>query len=174
MRDRFPDLHLVVAGEPEDQDPIAADVRQILESDPRIHPIGRCRDIARFYSACDFVVLPTYREGFPNVILESAAMAVPSIATRVPGCTDAVVDGVTGTLVPPSDPAGLAAAIERYALDPGLRRLHGTAARARVLRDFQPDAIYEDVYRHYCDLVRSVASAGARMGRSADRRFGLL
>jgi glycosyltransferase involved in cell wall biosynthesis len=105
------------------------------------------------YAACDFLVLPTYREGFPNVVLEAAAMAVPTVATRVPGCTDAVVDGVTGILVPPRDSAELASAMARYASEAGLRQMHGCAARTRVLRDFRPEAIYHELYRHYCDLL---------------------
>jgi glycosyltransferase involved in cell wall biosynthesis len=163
LRAQFPDLHLVIAGEAEDQDPIPADAREILKSDPRIHLIGRCQEIPQFYSACDLIVLPTYREGFPNVVLEAGAMGIPTVATRVPGCTDAVVDGVTGTLVAPHDPAELAAAIARYVADPGLRRLHGTAARTRVLRDFRPRIIHDDVYRHYCDLLGHPARTGACM-----------
>ena len=53
----------------------------------------------------DFVILPTYREGFPNVALEAAAMELPVLATSVTGCVDAVVDGVTGMLVPARDSA---------------------------------------------------------------------
>ena len=87
-------------------------------------------------------------------------MGLPSVASRVPGCTDAVVDGVTGTLVPPYDPAALATAIARYIIDRDLRRLHGAAAKARVLRDFQPETIHLDVYRHYCDLLPSSAKVG--------------
>jgi glycosyltransferase involved in cell wall biosynthesis len=154
LRIKYPHLHLVVAGEAENQDPIPVDAREILKSDPRIHLIGQCQDIVRFYAACDIIVLPTYREGFPNVLLEAAAMGRPCVATRVPGCTDAVIDGVTGTLVPPYDAAGLAAGIGVYVTDPGLRRLHGAAGRARVLRDFRPEMIYLDLYRHYCDLLR--------------------
>lgn len=166
LRSRFPDLHLVVAGEFEEQDPIPANARNVLESDPKVHLIGLRRDIPQIYSACDFIILPTYREGLPNVLLEAASMGLPSIASRVPGCTDAVVDGVTGTLVPPYDPAALARAVARYVIDPDLRRLHGAAARARVLRDFQPETIYLDVYRHYCDLLPSPAKVGASTGYS--------
>ncbi len=167
LRSQFPELHLVIAGEAEQQDPVSAETREILSNDPRIHLIGQCQDMARFYSACDLIILPTYREGFPNVLLEAAAMGLPSVATRVPGCTDAVVDGVTGTLVPPYDPAALATAIAGYVIDPGLRRLHGAAGKARVLRDFQPKTIYLDLYQHYCDLLLSSAKTTAAPKPSA-------
>ncbi len=162
LRSRFSDLHLVIAGETEAQDPIPTAAREVLENDPRVHLIGLCHEMARYYSACDFIVLPTYREGFPNVALEAAAMGIPCVGTRVPGCTDAVVDGVTGVLVPPYDPVGLATGIAGYVADPGLSRRHGAAARERVLREFQPDTIYLDLFRHYCDLLLSAPKVSAR------------
>src|SRR5260370_23786926 len=75
----------------------------------------------------DIVALPTYREGFSNVALEAAAMALPIVATSVPGCIDAVRDGITGTLVAPRDPVALADALQRYLSDPDLRQRHGQA-----------------------------------------------
>ncbi|MCE5306273.1 MAG: glycosyltransferase [Acidobacteriales bacterium] len=94
-------------------------------------------------------------------MLEAAAMGLPSVTTRVPGCTDAVVDGVTGTLVPPCESAALASAIAMYVTDADLRNQHGAAGRARVLKDFQPETIYRDVYRSYRDLLCGLAGVKA-------------
>jgi glycosyltransferase involved in cell wall biosynthesis len=85
---------------------------------------------------------------------EAAAMELPVVATRVTGSVDAVVDGVTGTLVPPRDAAALAEALRRYLLDPGLRRKHGSAGRERVVREFQPERIWEALYREYVELLQ--------------------
>jgi glycosyltransferase involved in cell wall biosynthesis len=153
LSSRFSDVHLVVAGEFESQDPIPQDVRQSLENDSRVHLVGVWRDMPALYAACDVAVLPTYREGFPNVLLEAAAMELPVVATRVPGCTDAVVDGVTGVLVPPYDAAALAREISRYVVDPELRSRRGAAGRARVLREFQPEVLYQEVHNRYRALL---------------------
>jgi glycosyltransferase involved in cell wall biosynthesis len=155
LRTRFPNLHLIIAGEAEQHDPVSAEVRDVLTGDRNIHLLGHWQNIRQFYAACDLVVLPTYREGFPNVLLEAAAMAIPVVATRVPGCTDAVIDGMTGTLVPPYDPAALADAIARYLTDSDLRRTHGSAARRRVISDFQPAIIHVDLLRNYLQLLSS-------------------
>src|SRR5262249_8583139 len=99
LQKEFPSLHLLVVGPFEPQDPVPADVIQLLRSDPQIHLTGLCLDVPPLYAAMDVAVLPTYREGFGIVAIEAAAMELPVVATRIPGCVDAVEDGVTGTLV---------------------------------------------------------------------------
>jgi len=154
LRDEYPDLHLLVAGESEPQDPIPAEVNHLLRTEPRIHLTGWCADTPPLYAAMDLFVLPTYREGFGTVSLEAAAMEVPVVSSRVPGCIDAVEDGVTGTLVTVRDAAALAAGMRRYLCDPGLRRRHGLAGRQRVLRDFRPEAMRAALYQEYVRLLQ--------------------
>jgi glycosyltransferase involved in cell wall biosynthesis len=104
----------------------------------------------------DLFVFPTYfHEGFPNVPLEAAAMALPVVATQIPGCTDAVEEGVTGTLVPPQDARALSEAIRRYVDQPETRRRHGIAGRERVLREFRPELIWNALYQTYVRLLRA-------------------
>jgi len=124
-------------------------------------------DTPRYFRAFDVLALPTYREGFPVVPLEAAAMRLPVVATRVPGCVDAVVDGVTGTLVPARDAASLTAALRAYLVDPELRRRHGDAARARVVRDFDQERIWSALHLEYLEQaaragLTSIAPAAGR------------
>ena len=153
LRELYPEAHLLVAGPFERQDPLPPAVERALRDDPRVHAPGEVRDTPALFAAMDVLALPTYREGFPNVLLEAAAMRLPVVATAVPGCTDAVEDGVTGLLVPPYRADALADALDRYLADPALRRAHGDAARARVLASFRREGIWEALHAEYETLL---------------------
>jgi glycosyltransferase involved in cell wall biosynthesis len=155
LRAEFPELHLLVAGPTEEHDPAPAAFMGLLGADERVHWAGEVgiEQMPREYRAMDVIALPTYREGFGAVLLEAAAMGVPAVATRIPGCVDAVRDGETGTLVPARDAVALAEALRTYLRNGDLRRRHGEAGRARALRDFQPQALSEAVYREYIRLL---------------------
>jgi glycosyltransferase involved in cell wall biosynthesis len=161
LREEMPDLHLLLVGPDEPHDPLPPRVDAQLRADPRVLLAGLDYDPPRFYRAMDVLALPTYREGFPVVPLEAAASALPVVATSVPGCTDAVVDGVTGTLVPPRDERSLTDALRSYLQDPALRQRHGAAARDRVLREFEQRRLWEAIHDEYLSLW---AGARARRG----------
>jgi len=154
LREQFPQLHLLLVGRFEPQDPIPPEVKDELHGDPRIHMSGFSDDVAPLYAAMDVLAFPSYREGLGLVALEASAMTLPVVATCIPGCVDAVVDGVTGTLVPPRDAKALARALGMYLNHPELRHKHGKAGRERMLRDFRPEAMWEATYREYVRLLR--------------------
>jgi glycosyltransferase involved in cell wall biosynthesis len=153
LRETHPRLHLLLCGQLEVEGAPMESAVAALQADARVHFTGLDWNTPSLYAAMDVVALPTYREGFPNVALEAAAMELPIVATSVPGCTDAVQDGVTGTLVAPRDATALADALERYLADPRLRARHGEAGRRRVLAEFRRDAICEAIAAEYRTLL---------------------
>ena len=150
IRDRH-NCFLLVIGQPEAQDPVSSAALEVLRNDPRIVTVPTVENAQMpfYYDIMDLLALPTYREGFPNVVLEAAAMEVPTVATRVTGCVDAVKDRETGVLVAARDSRALAEAIEAYLGDKELLLKHGRAARKRVLSDFQQPAIWDGLYQEY-------------------------
>lgn len=160
LRNEFSDLHLLLVGDFEPQDPVSREIQVSLRNDQRVHMTGWIADTALVYSIMNVLILPTYREGFPNAPLEAAAMSLPVVATDVPGCVDAVQDGVTGTLVPARNADALTKAIEMYLNDSELRTQHGSAGRKRVLRDFQPEMIWEALYDEYLCLLQETCILG--------------
>jgi glycosyltransferase involved in cell wall biosynthesis len=127
---------------------------EVFRGDPRVHITDRMEeDMPSIYAATDVCVLPSYREGLPTIALESAAMQVPIVATRIPGCVDAVVDGVTGVLVEPHDARALAAALLRLLKDSDLRTRMGRAGREFVQARFSEDRVSELLLKEYRRLL---------------------
>ena len=155
LRERYPNLYLLLVGDYEPQDPVSDTVRRLFSEDQRIILTGWVRETASYYAIMDILVLPSYREGFPNTPLEASSMEVPVVATRIPGCVDAVVDGITGTLVPARDAEALTEAVERYIRQPELRQRHGTAGRERVLSEFRQEGLSRALYEHYRRLMQA-------------------
>jgi glycosyltransferase involved in cell wall biosynthesis len=161
VRSAIPNARLLVIGEFEEQDSPGRDTIEAMESDRSLCLAGKVTSgMAPFYAAMDLLALPTYREGFPVTAMEAASMGLPVVATRVPGCVDAVEDGVTGTLVPVRDAEALAGALERYLLDEELRREHGAAGRARMTRDFGQAEMWNEVHAQYERLLQRSDSGG--------------
>jgi len=107
------------------------------EAEGAITYLGRTDDVRPFVEESDVVVLPSYREGLPSVLLEAMSMARPVIASDVPGCRDLVEEGRTGFLVPAQDAGTLAdRMITCIGMGPGGRGKMGMKARERVLREF--------------------------------------
>ncbi len=152
---RRPDVWLAVIGDPEpDRGALRAETLDTIERHPRIWRVPFADAIEPYYAAIDLLVLPSRREGFGYTLVEAAAMELPTIATRVTGCVNAVIDGETGLLVPPDDAPSLEAAMERLLADPDLRRRMGAAGRMMVVERFDSNQVIRahlDLYRQMLD-----------------------
>ncbi|WP_182353574.1 glycosyltransferase family 4 protein [Flaviflexus huanghaiensis] len=100
-------------------------------------------DVWAYLSVIDTLVLPTRREGFPNVVLEAASARVPTITTRATGATDSVLDGETGYQVDIDDSVALTRRINQFAATPELAREMGQRAYERVRTEFKPESIWQ-------------------------------
>ena len=128
-----PEAHLLLVGWFDAaEDALGPALRNRILDHPRIHCTGFVADTAPYYRAMDMMVLPTWREGFPTVVLEAAATGIPVITTLSTGSRDSVVPEVTGLLIPPGYPEAISEAVLKLLRDPDRRRRMGEAARAWV------------------------------------------
>jgi glycosyltransferase involved in cell wall biosynthesis len=148
--------HLLLVGDEDATDPLPPELSSLLRHEPRAHLTGFIKEPSRYYAVMDVFAFPSYREGFPNAPLEAAAAELPCVAFRATGTVDAIVDGVTGTLVTAKDWRALAAALRRYADEPELRKRHGLAGRERVRRLFAREVVWAALDQEYRRLLGSV------------------
>ncbi len=146
LRQRRVEAQLLVLGAQNESDSVGWVSR--LQSESRVVLAGHVDDIRPYVELMDVHVLPSRREGFPNVVLETGAMGVPTVTTRATGAVDSVRDGETGLLVDVDDAGQLADAVGRLLADPGLAHRLGAAAREVAVRDFQPSEVVASFVSH--------------------------
>ena len=149
------DARFVLVGMVDPRNPtgISADQLQAWQAEGVIEWWGHCDDMPRTLRAANLVVLPSYREGFPKVLLEAAASGRAIVATDVPGCREIVRHEENGYLVPSRDIESLAAAIAALLRDPARRAAAGNRGRELAVREFSSDRIAADTIAVYRDLL---------------------
>jgi len=143
-----PEVVVEVAGAGDERAALVSQAHE-LGLDPRFTIHEWTDDPGRLLQTWDAYVLPSRAEGFPLSILEAMLAGLPVIATDVGSVREAVIDGVTGFVVPPDDASALATAMALLGNDRGLRHEMGKAGRERVLEHFSLQgmaAAYEDLY----------------------------
>src|SRR5437899_965881 len=137
---KWPDLHVVLVGD----GPCRSTLEQLvcgLDLGGRIPFAGVWDNGPQHGQLLEVSVLCSLSEGFPNTLIEAMAQGVPVVATDVGGTRDAVFNGTTGLLVPPSDPTRLAAALDSLLSDPNRRRAISVAAQHHVRDAFSADSV---------------------------------
>lgn len=153
LAERGVDHQLLIVGPVEDGQP-ADLLDQLRDAGRPPVELGYIPDPARYYHLIDVLCLPTYREGFPNVVLEAAAAGLPTVTTDATGAIDSVVDGVTGLIFPVEATEQLADHLERLITDGAERARMGAAALARVERSFRREAVWANTEAEYRSLHR--------------------
>jgi glycosyltransferase involved in cell wall biosynthesis len=165
--ERAPNTILLVVGPYEDRDCPSEETVQMLATHPGVRQVGLRFDILRFMAAMDILALPTHREGLGNVLLEAAALGLPSVTTNATGARDAVLDGRTGLQVSVGDAQGLARALLRLVAEPQLRREMGEAGRTWVVEQFDQRKVWGRQVGEYRTLTFRQEPSG-RMPRSTE------
>jgi len=147
--------HLIVVGEFDDEGGLPGIIRrEELAVFEDVHVVGYTSSPESYMAIADVLCLPSYREGFGTVVIEAAAMGLPTVGAKIYGLTDAVIEGVSGLLVPPFDVAALEAALHRLLIDEDLRKTMGRAARHRALELFDCKIVNALLVDEYSSLLK--------------------
>jgi glycosyltransferase involved in cell wall biosynthesis len=161
-------VRLLLVGRFEDGDPLPEEYVERIRRHPKIVTVDFVSDPAPYYGVIDLLALPSFREGFPTIVIEAAAAGVPSVGYRVTGLVDAIVDGHTGTLVAVGAREALAAVLRRYLEDEHLRRQHGEAALARARSLFANTTVWSNLLSEYRRLLSSSRAGRPLAGEGLD------
>lgn len=133
-------VRLVLVGRFENQlDPISDETRKAIKECDDIEYVGSQfgKHLLAYYAAADCFVFPSYREGFPNTVLEAGAMGLPSIVTDINGSREIIENGKNGLIVPSHDANALAEAMSRMVEDVDMRQQMARNARSMIASRFE-------------------------------------
>lgn len=153
----FNSLYLVFVGQ--DEDGLGERILDLVAlGRNQVRFVGHVNNPEDFIAAADFLCLPSYREGFGLVTIEAAAAGIPTLASRIYGITDAIIDGVTGILHEPGDLVGIAEGLRTMATIPETRISMGDAAQKRALELFSTSRIVNAQLSYYKSLIQKYRS----------------
>ncbi len=147
---------LLIAGDLYSENPSSLTAQEIekLKETSGISFLGHVDDMQPLLDDCDIVVLPSYREGTPRILIEAAAMEKPIVATDIAGCRGLVVDGENGFLVPVKSVEPLVDAMEKLVVDAELEGTFGRRGREIVLAEFDEKIVLEKTLGVYEELYK--------------------
>ncbi len=155
------DIRLWIVGMDDSQaDPITLETRNLMENHERIEAVGMKRDteLLAYYAAADCFVLPSYREGFPNTVLEAGALDLPSIVTDINGSREIIIEGENGIIIPTHDTKALYKAMRAMVDNPQQRKAMASKARDLVSTRFEQGYVRQCLFDFYDKIIRESES----------------
>ena len=139
----------------EDLDPISEATKRMINECPAIEAVGEKAgdELLACYAASDCFVFPSYREGFPNTVLEAGAMGLPSIVTDINGSREIIIQGKNGLIIPPKDEDALYEALWRMLHEPEKCRAMAAEARPLIASRFEQGFVRKCLYDFYDEIL---------------------
>lgn len=157
LNKNYPETRLFLVGKFEDDiDPISEKARSIINNNPAIRAVGPKygEDLLAYYAASDCFVFPSYREGFPNTVLEAGAMDLPCIVTDINGSRDIIVEDENGTIIPSKDADALYTSMERMIVDKQWRNQMVDNARNMIMDRFERGFVQKCLMDFYHQILK--------------------
>lgn len=152
----YPETRLVLVGRREDNlDPVSQKTLDRIERGEGIEAVGGQHDVRPFYAEADALVFPSYREGFPNVVIEAGAMGLPSIVTDINGSREIIIDGKNGAIIPPQNEQALYQAMKHFVENPNEIKTMAANARQLIASRFEQGYVRQCLYDFYHKILKS-------------------
>lgn len=147
-------IRLLILGREEAADPVSGAVLELINTHPNIHNTGWQKDVRPFLAVSNALVLVSYREGFPNVVMQAGAMNVPAIVSDISGCNEIVVQGKNGLIVPARSADALEHAMLRLLDDTDEYNRMVAGSREMITSRFEQRVIWDSLLQEYGTLEK--------------------
>lgn len=154
LHSEHPQTRLILVGRAEDNlDPVSPNTRSAIASHPAIEAVGSQSDVRPWLAASDALVFPSYREGFPNVVIEAGALDLPSIVTDINGSREIIVHGQNGIIVPPRNAQALLQAMTQFVQNPQATQAMALKARKMIASRFEKSFVQKCLFDYYKQIL---------------------
>lgn len=154
LNKELPDTRLLLVGREEPQlDPLDSSTLKEISDNPAIEAIGQKSDVRPWLLASDIFILPSHREGFPNVVIEAGAMGLPSIVTDINGSREIIHNGENGLIVPVKNANALYEAMKHLAETPEEIRTMAANARPMIASRFEQSFVRQCLKDYYKEIL---------------------
>jgi len=144
---------LILVGRLEQElDPLNSETLEKMRNDADIISVGYQDDVRPYFAISDVLAFPSYREGFPNVVMQAGAMGLPSIVTDINGCNEIIIEGKNGIIIPPKNKEALSEAMKYMIEHPTERRKMAEAARPLIASRYEQQAVWNALLEEYRSL----------------------
>ena len=137
-------------------DPLHENTLKVIDSNPNIILAGYQYDVRPYFAISNALIFPSYREGFPNVVMQAGAMGLPSIVSDINGCNEIIENGTNGLIVPVKDEISLGLAMKKLVEDENDTLKMVENARPMIVSRYEQDVIWQAILSEYQNLENHV------------------
>lgn len=145
---------LLVGPLEQELDPLYPETLNEIENNPDIASVGFQKDVRPYFAISDALVFPSYREGFPNVVMQAGAMELPSIVSDINGCNEIIIENENGVIVPVKDSESLREKMEKMILNKDYYQKLKKNARPMIEDRFEQSVIWNAILSEYRKLIK--------------------
>lgn len=150
-------LKLLLIGDLEEElDPISEKSKEIIHQHEQIVHVGFQQDIRMFLSITDLFVLPSYREGLPNVLIEAGSYGIPLLATNINGCNEVIIHEKNGLLIDPKNETDLQNGIEKFLMDQDFFQGIKQCERESIISRYEQNYFWDALHAEFVKLEKEV------------------
>lgn len=157
LSEEYSHVRLILIGDFEENlDPLANETKVIIHQNKQLEYVGRQSDVRPFLAASDAFVFPSYREGFPNSVLEAGALGLPAIVTDINGCNEIIINGENGEIIPPRDEKALFDKMKEWVESPQKVAYMAKNARPLIEERYDQKLVWNALLEEYKRLTNEL------------------